>query len=1149
MPLQKQLVPLTFISGLDTKDDDFSTQFGKLSILENGLFTAPGRINKRNGLTSLSNTIETTQNQILAGEALNTFNDQLLLFNGKKAYSYLTSGHWMEKGDVSCCINDSVQVIRNNYTQSNPDMASVGGLNCYAWEDERGGVRYSVIDAETGTFIVADNIISIQAETPKVFALSDQFICTFILAGKISFVRIAIDQPTLLGDIETAASNFTTIFDGYTDLSLYDGCVFDDVVYLAYSAQLNVGEDSFYYTQPATMAISTVDVYPPTHLIGVPTSETLAPSQICICADSGSVNVAWKDTDDDLWIARVKLSEVSALFAVQLDAGDIDLEHLIHLTMIWDQNHITDQISFKIFMDIDNDLHPYLLLADLNVLLLNQIEIVDATELFNLKTRKQISLYSKPFIAKDLVKVVGVHVSEFQDTYFVLDQELNTFSKIHPNVSGGYRGKVLAEVNSTETNIFHVATQIKGKIEAENGLIFTELGVVDSSLSFVSPFTFAAQTIGNNLHVVGGIVQNFDGNKFTEENFNLYPENLSNDSSIPLVQLITAGTPISKQHNRFYLVPAARIRPGDYFLLKAANSASLYCFWFRVDDQGTEPNIPGYSNVDINLSSYMTTSEVAHIIYNVMQTFPEFTVQHFVPAGLTDDGNWLYLDFTNTSNSFAFENDGLQSPVIGFGEIDSGTYQYSAIWKYIDNAGRVHRSTTAIPLEVTFVDVAGVASNTIIVPLLDLTNKADVVLEVYRTINLGTEFRKVGSIFNVKNDDPLVQYLYFIDTMSDEDLQNANEFLYTEGQLDNQPPPPCSIMTIYKNRMWIAGMDNKNLIQYSKTITPEDHDFAVGFNDALFIELDPAGGPITALCNLLDEKLIVFKRDSIWLISGDGANNAGGNVNLSEPILVSSDTGCSVSNSIVTTPIGIMFKSPKGIYLLDRGLNVSYLGAMVEGFNDLTVTSATLMPTKNQVRFTTSSETALVYDYYSQQWTTFTNYAGVDSLIYQDRFVLLRDNGTIDQENDVFDDNGEFVKLAVATSYVSMAGLQGFQRLYRALILGEYKSPHSLKVSIDYDFTGIFTQFATFNAQEVLDNTYGSGTPYGNELYGGNFLPYQIRIHIAKQKCTSFRIKIEDIQSEDADPGESLSLSGLTLQIGVKMGTNKLRDSLSIGSE
>lgn len=115
----------------------------------------------------------------------------------------------------------------------------------------------------------------------------------------------------------------------------------------------------------------------------------------------------------------------------------------------------------------------------------------------------------------------------------------------------------------------------------------------------------------------------------------------------------------------------------------------------------------------------------------------------------------------------------------------------------------------------------------------------------------------------------------------------------------------------------------------------------------------------------MDEKLILFEDNRIFSLTGQGPTPTGDQNDFSEPSLVTSDAGCIDPRSIVLIPIGILFQSNKGIYLLSRSLETKYIGAPVEAFNNQTITSAKLLQDQNQVRLLSSDGTTLVYDYFS----------------------------------------------------------------------------------------------------------------------------------------------------------------------------------------
>lgn len=64
------------------------------------------------------------------------------------------------------------------------------------------------------------------------------------------------------------------------------------------------------------------------------------------------------------------------------------------------------------------------------------------------------------------------------------------------------------------------------------------------------------------------------------------------------------------------------------------------------------------------------------------------------------------------------------------------------------------------------------------------------------------------------------------------------------------------------------------------------------------------------ICN--DDKLIIFKPDAIYYVTGQGPDNTGGNNNFSDPIFITSTVGSSNDRSLTFIPAGIMFQSDKG---------------------------------------------------------------------------------------------------------------------------------------------------------------------------------------------------------------------------------------------
>lgn len=483
----------------------------------------------------------------------------------------------------------------------------------------------------------------------------------------------------------------------------------------------------------------------------------------------------------------------------------------------------------------------------------------------------------------------------------------------------------------------------------------------------------------------------------------------------------------------------------------------------------------------------------------------------------------------------------LVSETTSGGVLFSGTFLYILVYKWIDKWGQVHRSAPSLPLEWTVNSTAKVP--TIRLLTLPFTSKSNVELEIYRTEDGGTTFyRKATNFADRVMNDKTVESLTFDDTTPDAELIQGEALYTTGGALENTPASSSKHVSTYKSRVFALLSDGYTL-QYSKKRGQNE---PVEFAEELKINLDSFGGPGTCTQTLGDH-LIIFKQDAIFALSGDGPNSLGEQDDYREPFKLPSDVGCVDANSLVVTPEGLLFKSSKGIYILGNNLAVAYIGAAVEAYNDLTITSATLIPGTNEVRFTTDSDRALVYDYYHKRWTTFTNINAVDATVFDGAYTFIRSNGDVMSETaNAFSDAGSYIRTKLVSSWLQLAGIQGFQRFYKLLLLGSYKSAHKLRVKFAYDFNPAWLQETYIDAEALMDPTsYGDGV-YGDSLYGGEFPLYQFRIYPERQKCQSFKFCIEDFQTSET--GESLSLSNFAAEVGLKTSAYKKAANRSFGA-
>ena len=482
------------------------------------------------------------------------------------------------------------------------------------------------------------------------------------------------------------------------------------------------------------------------------------------------------------------------------------------------------------------------------------------------------------------------------------------------------------------------------------------------------------------------------------------------------------------------------------------------------------------------------------------------------------------------------------------GSLPAGDYWYQVTYEWVDAKGQIHRSapSTLTPVTAVLND-----SIVVVVPTLQLTQKlsprSDVRIVVWR--GLVGDFNVLYRFADAVNT-PATTTVSFTDTGAVTDaVLSLRQVLYTTGGvIENIAPPPSTTAVLHKNRLFLGGLDTTGFIAYSKEFVSGE---GVAFSDLFTIPVDPASGNVTALASM-DDKLIIFKQDKVYSLVGDGPLDTGAQNDFALPQVISGDVGCITPRSIATIPDGIVFKSDKGIYLLTRALQFIYVGQGVEGYNSLTITSATVLEDLNEVRFTTSDGACLVFNYEFNQWSTFSNYESLSALNGLGAYLHLKSDGTVRKESTAYLDAGGKIKMNIETSWLAFAGLQGYQRVRSWTLLGDFITDHYTKVNCFYDYESFSSETVYFNVDNGLElSYYGDDVTYGDsEVYGGTGSGvFQFTSQPRVQKCQAMKLRIEDIDTKVLGGGGSFNLVGLTLEVGTKNSvTKQMLGNKSVGS-
>lgn len=410
---------------------------------------------------------------------------------------------------------------------------------------------------------------------------------------------------------------------------------------------------------------------------------------------------------------------------------------------------------------------------------------------------------------------------------------------------------------------------------------------------------------------------------------------------------------------------------------------------------------------------------------------------------------------------------------------------------------------------------------------LKLTDKVGVKINLYRSVDQGSDFFLAAQLEN----DPMVETVTFTDTVSDSTLLTRARLYTLGGVLPNDPVPQGNIIKVQGNRLGIAGIpEEPSSFRFSKL------GLATAFPEEFVIPVRPDDGDVLSGLAKLDEYWLLFKHDSIFIVSGTGPDDTGLN---NDFVLrrVASDVGCIDPRSILETERYVLFKSRKGIYSIDRGLKVDYIGAPVEAFNSFEIISSTIYPEMNEARFVTDGEYILIYNYFIEAWSIFTKFDAVSSTLFNNTYFHMKESGIIYREfksGEVtdFNDNGRAIRMRIRTPWLWINNQLSLKRYKRIALLSEYSPDGIIAIGLHYDYLEGIQQLVTFDPEEL--RAYGTGS-YGSGRYSGNGV-IDLRSKIRKQKAQSISLEIIfDNANKD------FTFSGLVMEAGVKKGLKQAK--------
>ncbi|NIV38909.1 MAG: hypothetical protein GWN58_58675 [Anaerolineae bacterium] len=445
----------------------------------------------------------------------------------------------------------------------------------------------------------------------------------------------------------------------------------------------------------------------------------------------------------------------------------------------------------------------------------------------------------------------------------------------------------------------------------------------------------------------------------------------------------------------------------------------------------------------------------------------------------------------------------------------TGTFQYKAVAVTYDIAGDLHRSEPSETLEIT-ASSDSQFDLTLFRPFVTQA-EARYQIELYRTVADGSVFYLVGSYPGVLSHS-------VTDTTTDADLVNGTPLYTTGGVLAAHTVPAFYDITTWQNRIAAIDALDRRKVWFSKLKTSG---VAAEFNGFLTVEFPT--DRLNALA-ALDDRLVAFADDKIFLLTGQGPDNLG-NGTWSPVATLPSTVGCTNKHSVATTDRGVFFESNDRIWFLNRSLQVMPLGIPVEDFSDnADIVSAHVLSREDAIAFVLSDKTIILFNNIEESWHTHTVTLSpedtlTDSAVVNGELCLLAvesagdNSGVYRTQSSYIDDSASWYGMTVVTPWIQVANIQGYESVRALTILGEWNADHDITVEIGYDYSSSYSETKTFNQDVASGDTQLS--------------PYQLVVRPSQRKCQAVRFRIKDV-APAAGASAGPRLVSMLLEIGVR---------------
>jgi hypothetical protein len=503
------------------------------------------------------------------------------------------------------------------------------------------------------------------------------------------------------------------------------------------------------------------------------------------------------------------------------------------------------------------------------------------------------------------------------------------------------------------------------------------------------------------------------------------------------------------------------------------------------------------------------------------------------PAAFSGIGSW--------ESSSVVELGFPQQPVItgavatpDAGGLAAGSYQYQAVFQWVDQFGRRHQSAPSLVWDLDITVASSIALTVSDCQIgqrtIGIESLRPVVL-LYRTVDGG----EVPQLLPLS--EPSVSAagtVSFTDTIADS-VVGENEFIYTGGGvLPNRLAPTCRYVRTAEDRVWVGGLWDENILEASKVLIPsEPPNFTLDPSHQVVLP-----GPCTGLA-YQDGQIVAFTENEICLVSGEGPNDQGAGSFLAPQPLVRG-LGCAreESASILETEAGIIFRGKSSWWLIPRGFGQPQdIGAAVQDESQHCIAAALTETSEHRLaRFLVgaagdySSDTVLTLDLTNMQWfrDVYTGAAFGTIGPWPDGLALcqysLERSGSVVANVIWYEGEGRTSDLAASPTFIPYSFRTNWQYPFGPSGWGKIN-----RVQLAMEPLASVTTAATITVETDGSSYAPTAWSVAGSVAGG---PQYREVIPTSPRCTAFRVTVALTQSGGSSGGLGYRLLSLTAELG-----------------